>query len=112
MQFKINDVSDIAILIRATRKAAHMRIDDLAATAGLSKQFVGDVETAKPTVQLARVLQLMNELGVHMYIDVPKDAEAQIAKQREHVHMRSSQRMATTQKRRLKRSKPIIKVEP
>ncbi|MDP3139142.1 MAG: helix-turn-helix domain-containing protein [Burkholderiaceae bacterium] len=104
MQIKISTVTDIAALIRATRKASHMRIDDLAATAGLSKQFVSDVEMAKPTVQLARVLQLMNELGVHVYIDIPAAAESHVDKQREHVEIRSHHREATAQRRRLERT--------
>ncbi len=102
MQFKITSVTDIAALARATRKAADMRIDDLAATAGLSKQFVNDVELAKPTVQLARVLQLLDELGVHVYLDVLKEVEPLLAKNRAHVEAWSSRRALAAQKRRLK----------
>lgn len=102
MQFKISSVTDIAALARATRKAADMRIDDLAATAGLSKQFVNDVELAKPTVQLARVLQLLDELGVHVYLDVPKEVEPLLAKNRAHVEAMSGRRALAAQKRRLK----------
>lgn len=99
MQFKISSVTDLAALARATRKATRMRIDDLAATAGLSKQFVNDVELGKPTVQLARVLQLLDELGVHVYLDVPKEAEPLIARNRAHVQAWASRRALAAQQR-------------
>lgn len=99
MQFKISSVTDIAALARATRKAADMRIDDLAATAGLSKQFVNDVELGKPTVQLARVLQLLDELGVHVYLDVPKEAEPLIARNQAHVQAWTSRRALAARQR-------------
>lgn len=93
MQYPINGAEDLAAILRATRKGARMRIDDLASTAGLSKQFVGDVESAKPTVQLGLVIKLLSELGVHMYVDVPKDAIVELDTHRKHVKKRITQRV-------------------
>jgi hypothetical protein len=45
---RISSVGDIGVLARTVRKTADMRIDDLAATARLSKEFVSDVELTWP----------------------------------------------------------------
>jgi transcriptional regulator with XRE-family HTH domain len=79
MQHRILSVQDLGTLLRATRKSAHLRMDDLAATSGLSKQFVNDLELGKPGVQLGKVLQVLHELGAHVYLDVPDAAAAQMA---------------------------------
>lgn len=52
-----------------------MRLDDLAGIAGVSKQFVSDVEYGKQTVQLGLVLKLLAEMGLHLTIDLPPTAE-------------------------------------
>jgi predicted transcriptional regulator len=69
-----------------------LSIDDLAATARLSKKFVSDVELGKPTVQLGRVLQMLDELGVRVYLDVPKEVEPHLAKHRAQIEKVSSRR--------------------
>ena len=71
MQQRINSVQDLGVLVRATRKKAGVRIDDLAASAGLSKQFVNDLELGKKTVQLGKVLQALADLGIYLSADVP-----------------------------------------
>lgn len=79
MKHQITSVTELGTLIRATRKSVDMRLDDLAATSNLSKQFVNDVELGKSGVQLGKVLQVLQELGVHMYIDVPDSVNDQLA---------------------------------
>jgi transcriptional regulator with XRE-family HTH domain len=78
MQIPIISVADIGLLIRSTRRASGVRLDDLASTAGLSKQFVSDVEHGKPTVQLGLVLKLLAELGMPMTLDIPDEAFRQL----------------------------------
>jgi transcriptional regulator with XRE-family HTH domain len=70
--------AELGLLIRAVRRASGVRIDDLAATAGTSKQFVQDVEHGKPTVQLGLVLKLLAELGMPLTIDIPEAAERKL----------------------------------
>jgi transcriptional regulator with XRE-family HTH domain len=103
MKHKITSVTELGTLIRATRKSVDMRLDDLAATSNLSKQFVNDVELGKPGVQLGKVLQVLQELGVHMYIDVPDSVNDQLAHARnlitkttERRHARSLGQVALT----------------
>lgn len=74
MRIPIHSVADLGLAIRAVRRHSHVRIDDLAATAGVSKQFTQDVEHGKPTVQLGRVLKLLVELGLPLELDIPAEA--------------------------------------
>lgn len=94
MEHSISTVAELGTLIRAMRKSVDMRIDDLAATSGLSKQFVNDVELGKPGVQLGKVLQVLQELGVHMYIDVPDSVNDQLAYARNQIAKTTKRRKA------------------
>lgn len=76
MHTRVASIQDIGSLVRAARKGADIRLDDLAATVKLSKQFVNDLELGKPGVQLGKVLQVLQELGLYLYVDAP-DATVQ-----------------------------------
>jgi transcriptional regulator with XRE-family HTH domain len=82
MQKPVSSPAELGLLIRAVRRASGVRIDDLAATAGLSKQFVQDLEHGKPTVQLGLVLKLLAELGMPVTIDIPEAAGQELAELR------------------------------
>jgi transcriptional regulator with XRE-family HTH domain len=82
MQVTIHSTTDLASAVRAVRRASKVRLDDLAATAGVSKQFASDIERGKPTVRLGLVLKVLSELGVPFKLDIPKDAEREWATQR------------------------------
>ena len=70
----IHSVQDLGLAVRATRTAGNVRLDDLAAAVGVSKQFTSELEHGKPTVQLGLVLKLLRELGVHVMLDIPETA--------------------------------------
>jgi transcriptional regulator with XRE-family HTH domain len=74
MHIPIASVADLGLVIRAVRQSSHVRLDDLAATVSLSKQFAQDVEYGKPTVQLGLVLRLLEELGIPLVLDIPESA--------------------------------------
>ena len=94
MKHKITSVTELGALVRATRKSVHMRLDDLAATSSLSKQFVNDVELGKSGVHLGKVLQVLQELGVHMYIDVPDSVNEQLADAKNQIDKTTERRKA------------------
>ena len=79
MRVTINSPADLGEVVRAVRKQAKVRLDDLAAIAGVSKQFTSDVEHGKPTVQLGLVLKLLVELGVSFELDIPAEAAHALA---------------------------------
>jgi len=74
MRIPIQSAAELGLAVRAVRRHSRVRIDDLAATAGVSKQFTQDVEYGKPTVQFERVLKLLAELGIPMELDIPDEA--------------------------------------
>ena len=79
MQIAIDSVADLGLAIRAVRRDSDVRLDDFAATAGVSKQFASDVERGKPSVQLGLVFKLLSELGISIALDIPNSAEPELA---------------------------------
>jgi transcriptional regulator with XRE-family HTH domain len=82
MEIIIRSVADLGLAVRSVRRASKVRLDDLAATTGVSKQFASDLERGKPTVQLGLVLKMLLELGVPLKLDIPTGAERELALQR------------------------------
>lgn len=80
MKHNIHSTEELGLIIRAVRKSTKVRQDDLAAIVGVSRQFTVDVEKGKPTVQLARVLRLLKELGIELSVDLPLDASTELEK--------------------------------
>ena len=79
MRIAITSTDALGQVIRTVRKHSHIRLDDLAATAGVSKQFTSDVEHGKPTMQLGLVFKLLAELGIVLELDIPEDAARTLA---------------------------------
>ena len=79
MQIAIHSVADLGLAVRAVRRSSDVRLDDFAATAGVSKQFASDVERGKASVQLGLVLKLLSELGIAVTIDIPNSAEPELS---------------------------------
>ncbi len=71
MKLPLTTVEDAGLVIRALRKHGGVRIDDFALTAKVSKQLMTDLENGKPTVQMGRVLRLLQGLGVHVTLEIP-----------------------------------------
>lgn len=71
MKHIIHSAADLGLLIRAARKSSAVRQDDLAAIVGVSKQFAYDAERGKSTIQLGRVLPILEELGIQLIAEVP-----------------------------------------
>lgn len=92
MQRLIESVQDLGVLVRATRKSAGIRIDDLAATVELSKQQVSDLELGKEGVQLGKVLKVLKELGLYVFVDMPDFAQ-------EHLEQSNNQIVRTNERR-------------
>ena len=94
MKHKITSVSELGAVMRAARKSSGVHIDDLALLSGLSKQFVNDVELGKEGVQLGKVLKVLSELGVYVYVDTPSQADELLKHSREQISRTKSRREA------------------
>lgn len=70
MNIPLTSVLEAGIAIRTLRKRAGIRIDDFAMTAGVSKQFMTDLENGKATVQMGKVLQMLQRLGVKVGLEL------------------------------------------
>jgi len=78
MDVQIHTVADLGLAVRAARRASGVRLDDFAATAGVSKQFASDVEHGKASVHLGLVLKLLAELGAPLTLDIPQAAQQEL----------------------------------
>lgn len=80
MNIPIQSVAELGRALRAVRRSSGVRIDDMAATAGVSKQFASDVELGKPTVQFDRVMKLLREMGISVSVDIPSGAGEELSR--------------------------------
>ncbi len=67
----IQTPQDIGTAIRKTRKAMGITQKDLALTSGTGLRFIIDLEKGKPTCQLAKVLTVLQTLGINMQLQGP-----------------------------------------
>jgi transcriptional regulator with XRE-family HTH domain len=74
MKIPINSVAHLGLALRAVRRTSKLRLDDMAATAGVSKQFASDVELGKETVRMGLVFKLLDEMGLKLSVDIPEQA--------------------------------------
>jgi transcriptional regulator with XRE-family HTH domain len=79
MRVEIASPAELGLVVRAARRAQGLRLDDVAAFAGVGYVFAGDVEHGKETVQLGRVLKLLKQLGLEVVIDAPDAAAGELA---------------------------------
>jgi len=79
MQRPINSVADLGLALRAVRRTSKLRLDDMAATAGVSKQFASDVELGKETVRMGLVFKVLGEMGLKLSVDIPEQSAPELA---------------------------------
>lgn len=71
--------NDLGTLVRRVRKAQGLRQDQLAGVAGVGLRFIVDLEAGKPTIQLGKVLKVLETLGCEISITPPAGAGAEEA---------------------------------
>lgn len=62
---------ELGALVRRVRKAQSLRQDQLAGVAGVGLRFIVDLEAGKPTLQLGKVLGVLEALGCRISISEP-----------------------------------------
>jgi len=67
--------AEIGDIVRKTRKAAGLRQDELAGTAGVGLRFIVNLEAGKPTAQIGKTLQVLTALGCSFDITPPPELE-------------------------------------
>jgi y4mF family transcriptional regulator len=69
--------ADIGKMIRTIRKKLHVTQKALALTSGTGLRFIIDLEKGKETCEIAKVLTVLNTLGIKMTLTPPTAAVQQ-----------------------------------
>lgn len=64
----VQSTRDIGDIVRAQRRALNLRQTDLAGIGNTGNRLIVDIEKGKPTVQLQKVLDLLDLLGLELTI--------------------------------------------
>ncbi|NMA40813.1 MAG: helix-turn-helix transcriptional regulator [Lentisphaerae bacterium] len=65
---KLQTAAEIGALIRTTRKKQRVSQAVLAGLASVGTRFISDLENGKGTVQVQKLLDVLNALGLGLYI--------------------------------------------
>ena len=63
---KIKTAQDIAILIKNERKKQNLTQTELAGLCNVGLRFIVDIEKAKETCQISKVLKVLDVLGINI----------------------------------------------
>lgn len=64
----LTSVEDLGRFLRAHRKARKLSLHDSAALANCSVQFLHDLESGKPSIQMGRALDYALKLGLKLHM--------------------------------------------
>jgi y4mF family transcriptional regulator len=78
MQIHIDSVEKLGQVVRAARKDQKLRQDDAAGSVGVSENFLAKLERGGETVQLGKVLRVLEELGIRVSVDVTESVAARL----------------------------------
>jgi y4mF family transcriptional regulator len=67
----ISKPADLGTLIRTTRRARKLRLEDLSLAAGVGVRFLSELERGKPTARLGETLQVLAALGIRLSAQEP-----------------------------------------
>jgi len=98
METRIFEPHDLGVVVRAARKAQHLRQDDAAGSVGVSESFLGKVENGAEGVHWGKLFRVLEGLGVRVMVDLPDDAAALVAAEQQKLvrrRARAAQREAT-----------------
>ena len=65
----IKDTENLGRAIRQQRKSMGLTQLNAAGLCGVGERFLSELERGKPTVELGKVLQVLNRLGLHLVLD-------------------------------------------
>lgn len=78
MSTPITSIRDIAATVRGRRQALGLSQAEIARRARVSRQWISEFESGKPTAELRLVIQLLDALGLWLSID-ERDADARVS---------------------------------
>lgn len=82
VRIRLHNAESLGPLVRAVRKHQGLRQDATAESIGVSENFLAKIERGGTTVQWDKLFTVLNELGLHVEIDVPDEAMAALGERR------------------------------
>ena len=70
----IKNSEELGATVRLTRKRLNVTQKELAMTSGTGLRFLIDLERGKPTCQIAKILQVLQALGLRVGLTAISDA--------------------------------------
>jgi HTH-type transcriptional regulator / antitoxin HipB len=67
----ITNPAELGAALRAARRARGLRLEDVAAGAGVGVRFLSELERGKPTSRLGETLRVASSLGLRISIENP-----------------------------------------
>lgn len=64
-------MSDLATIVRRTRKDQKISQTVLAQASNVGLRFVGDIERGKPTIQFDKLMSVLTSLGIAVKLELP-----------------------------------------
>jgi HTH-type transcriptional regulator/antitoxin HipB len=65
----ITSIRDVAVAVRGRRLGLGLSQADVAKRAHVSRQWIGEIESGKPTAELQLVIRLLDALGLCLSLD-------------------------------------------
>ena len=82
MKFSIDNTKQLGKATQLVRKAQGLDQFAAAAMSENGTTFLSEFENGKQTVEIGRVMRVLNALGISLTIDIPVDEESLTPKQR------------------------------
>ena len=70
---EINEMTQIAEIVRKTRKKQKVSQTVLSQASNVGLRFVGDIERGKPSVQFDKLLAVLTSLGISLKLELPQE---------------------------------------
>ena len=70
---EINEMTQIAEVVRKTRKKQKVSQTILSQASNVGLRFVGDIERGKPSVQFDKLLAVLTTLGISLNLELPQE---------------------------------------
>lgn len=71
MSTEINSIREVAAAVRGRRQKLGLSQESVARRARVSRQWLSEFESGKPTAELQLVMRLVDALGLRLSLDVP-----------------------------------------
>lgn len=76
MPTTINSIRDVAAAVRGRRLKLGLSQERVAKRARVSRQWLSEFESGKPTAELQLVIRLLHALGMHLSIEIPGERQS------------------------------------